>query len=109
MENPRPRFSRKVENYIKYRPRYPQAIIDLLQRECDLTTTAVIADIGPQAFQWFDREQVIRENRSAMMLLRAEDEIYYWSDSGVKEHFISEEKPCRALDLLPGIRYTHYR
>ena len=46
MENPPPRFSRRVENYIKYRPRYPQAIIDLLQRECHLTTTAVIADIG---------------------------------------------------------------
>ncbi len=39
MENPRPRFSRRVENYIGYRPRYPQAIIDLLQRECHLTTT----------------------------------------------------------------------
>ena len=33
---------RRVENNIKYRPRYRQAIIDLLQRECHLTTTAVI-------------------------------------------------------------------
>ena len=46
MENALPRFSSRVENYIKYRPRYPQAIIDLLQRECHLTTNAVIADIG---------------------------------------------------------------
>ena len=46
MENPRHLFSSRAENYIKYRPRYPQAIIDLLQRECYLTTTAVIADIG---------------------------------------------------------------
>jgi SAM-dependent methyltransferase len=46
MENLPPRFSRRVENYIKYRPHYPQAMIDLLQRECHLTTTAVIADIG---------------------------------------------------------------
>ena len=46
MENALPRFSRRVENYFKYRPRYPQAIIDLLQRECHLTTMDVIADIG---------------------------------------------------------------
>ncbi len=46
MENALPHFSRRVENYIKYRPRYPQTIIALLQRECHLTTTAVIADIG---------------------------------------------------------------
>src|SRR2546425_2847648 len=46
MENPLPHFTRRVENYIKYRPRYPQVIIDLLQRACHLTTTAVIADIG---------------------------------------------------------------
>ena len=34
MENALPRFSSRVENYIKYRPGYPQAIIDLLRKEC---------------------------------------------------------------------------
>ena len=46
MENTPPRFSSRVENYIKYRPGYPQAIIDLLRKECHLTTNALIADIG---------------------------------------------------------------
>lgn len=46
MENTLPRFSSRVENYIKYRPGYPQAIIDLLRKECHLTTNALIADIG---------------------------------------------------------------
>jgi SAM-dependent methyltransferase len=46
MENSTPRFTRRVENYIKYRPRYPQAIIDLLRKECHLTPQAIIADIG---------------------------------------------------------------
>ncbi len=46
MENPLSRFTTRVENYVKYRPGYPQTIIDLLQRECHLTTNAVIADIG---------------------------------------------------------------
>ena len=46
MEDSVPHFSRRVENYIKYRPGYPPAILDLLRRECQLTTQAVIADIG---------------------------------------------------------------
>jgi ubiquinone/menaquinone biosynthesis C-methylase UbiE len=46
MKKALPRFSSRVENYIKYRPGYPQAIIDLLRKECHLTTNALIADIG---------------------------------------------------------------
>jgi SAM-dependent methyltransferase len=46
MEDSVPHFSRRVENYIKYRPGYPPAILDLLRRECQLTTQAAIADIG---------------------------------------------------------------
>jgi SAM-dependent methyltransferase len=46
LENTLPHFTTRVENYIRYRPRYPQAIIDLLQKECHLTTDAIIADIG---------------------------------------------------------------
>lgn len=46
MLNSTQRFSNRVENYIKYRPHYPPAILDLLRRECQLTPTSVIADIG---------------------------------------------------------------
>ncbi|HJT58739.1 MAG TPA: class I SAM-dependent methyltransferase [Ktedonobacteraceae bacterium] len=46
MEEPGPRFSRRVANYLKYRPRYPQAIIEILKRECHLTQDMLIADIG---------------------------------------------------------------
>jgi SAM-dependent methyltransferase len=45
MQSPEPHFTRRVENYIKYRPRYPQALIELLQRE-GVPKTAVLADIG---------------------------------------------------------------
>ncbi len=44
--NPTERFSSRVENYIKYRPHYPQAVVDLLRNECQLTGESVIADIG---------------------------------------------------------------
>jgi SAM-dependent methyltransferase len=46
MFNSTQRFTTRVDNYIKYRPHYPGAIIDLLEREYGLTTTAVVADIG---------------------------------------------------------------
>jgi len=44
--DPTRRFSSRVENYVKYRPRYPQAVVPLLERECGLTTGWVIADLG---------------------------------------------------------------
>ena len=44
--DPTRRFSTRVENYIKYRPTYPPAIVDLLQRECGLSERAVVADVG---------------------------------------------------------------
>lgn len=39
-------FSQRVDHYIKYRPRYPAAVLDLLKAECRLTGAHVIADIG---------------------------------------------------------------
>jgi len=46
MLNSTQRFSNRVENYIKYRPHYPPAVLDLLRRECHLTPASIIADIG---------------------------------------------------------------
>lgn len=40
------RFSSRVENYVRYRPAYPPAIIPFLAGECGLTPNDVIADIG---------------------------------------------------------------
>jgi SAM-dependent methyltransferase len=44
--DPTHRFSSRVENYIKYRPGYPPAIVDLLKADCQLTADSVIADVG---------------------------------------------------------------
>ncbi len=46
MTDPTRRFSSRVENYAKYRPGYPKAIIGLLVSECGLTGQSVVADIG---------------------------------------------------------------
>ena len=44
--NPTERFSKRVENYRKYRPGYPPEIVPLLISECELTPQKVIADLG---------------------------------------------------------------
>lgn len=43
---PTQRFTNRVENYIKYRPGYPPAILDLLAAKCGLTAAASVADVG---------------------------------------------------------------
>lgn len=43
---PPQRFSSRVENYVRFRPGYPSSVIELLRRECGLTTDSVVADIG---------------------------------------------------------------
>lgn len=46
MTNPTGRFSTRVENYIRYRPSYPPALLDLLREECGLRAESVVADMG---------------------------------------------------------------
>jgi len=44
--DPTKRFSKRVENYIKYRPSYPAEIIPLLEAECGLAAESVVGDVG---------------------------------------------------------------
>jgi SAM-dependent methyltransferase len=46
MSDPTQRFSTRVGDYVRYRPSFPPAIIDLLRRECGLTPGWTVADIG---------------------------------------------------------------
>jgi SAM-dependent methyltransferase len=40
------RFSSRVDNYVRYRPGYPAAVVDLLVAECGLRPGALVADVG---------------------------------------------------------------
>ncbi len=40
------RFSNRAADYVRYRPGYPSAVLDLLRSECGLLPGQVIADIG---------------------------------------------------------------
>jgi SAM-dependent methyltransferase len=40
------RFSSRVADYIRYRPRYPEAVLDFLRVDCGLRPEQAIADVG---------------------------------------------------------------
>lgn len=46
MTDPKQRFSDRVADYIKYRPKYPKEVIDILKREINLSSGDTVADIG---------------------------------------------------------------
>lgn len=46
MRDPTQRFSSRVDNYAKYRPGYPPAIVPLLEAACSLVPESVFADVG---------------------------------------------------------------
>jgi SAM-dependent methyltransferase len=46
MQNSTERFSSRVENYIKYRPSYPAAVLELLSARCGLGAASTVADVG---------------------------------------------------------------
>lgn len=46
MTDPKQRFSDRVADYIKYRPKYPVEVIDILKKEIHFSNRQVVADIG---------------------------------------------------------------
>ena len=44
--DPKARFSDRVDDYVKYRPHYSQAVVHALQQACKLRPEHTIADIG---------------------------------------------------------------
>lgn len=44
--DPTQRFTSRADNYARYRPGYPQEVIELLRAECGLTHQSAVADVG---------------------------------------------------------------
>ena len=40
------RFSHRVADYVRYRPHYPEGVLDFLRSQCDLSAAHTIADVG---------------------------------------------------------------
>jgi ubiquinone/menaquinone biosynthesis C-methylase UbiE len=45
-QDPKKRFTDRAVYYAKYRPRYPEAILDFMERELRLSKESAVADIG---------------------------------------------------------------
>ena len=44
--DPTKRFSSRVDNYVRYRPGYPDEVLDLLAQECGLGLGSSVAPIS---------------------------------------------------------------
>lgn len=44
--DPRTRFTGRVDDYVRYRPRYPAGVVDVLREETGLAPDWVVADVG---------------------------------------------------------------
>lgn len=45
-QDPTQRFTDRADNYARYRPTYPAAVLDCLRDACGLTSGAIVADVG---------------------------------------------------------------
>jgi predicted RNA methylase len=45
-EDAKTRFSSRVENYVKYRPSYPEEVLSILEQEMAIVPPWVVADVG---------------------------------------------------------------
>src|SRR5580704_9989667 len=46
VQDPTVRFSSRVEKYVRYRPSYPTEVLDLLRKQCGLTSDSIVADVA---------------------------------------------------------------
>lgn len=46
MRDPKERFSDRVDEYVRFRPGYPRALLDLLTNACGLGSKSVVSDVG---------------------------------------------------------------
>jgi SAM-dependent methyltransferase len=107
-------FSDRVDDYVKYRPGYPAAIIQTLQRRCGLTASASIADIGsgPGNFARLllnNGNQVYAvepnaEMRGAGLQLLGEFENYHSIDGKAEETGL----PDSSMDFVTAAQAFHW-
>lgn len=108
------RFSQRVENYIRYRPGYPEAVVDLLCREAGLAKGSVVADLGSGTGIFssllLQRGLVVQavepnaEMREAAERLLGADP-HFVSSSGTAEH---TGLPDHSADLIAAAQAFHW-
>jgi SAM-dependent methyltransferase len=83
MTDPTQRFSGRVEDYARYRPGYPPELLDLLRRECGLTESAVVADVGSGTGIL---ARLILENGNRVVMVEPNDEMRHAGERLLSGH-----------------------
>src|ERR1700722_13943261 len=63
VSNATSRFSKRVENYVRYRPGYPAEVLKVLKKECRLLPSHALADIASGTGIW---TRLLLENRNSV-------------------------------------------
>jgi SAM-dependent methyltransferase len=114
MRDPKERFTDRVDDYVRFRPGYPEALLDWLARECGLRPGASVADVG-SGTGIFSRLLVARGARvwgvepNAAMRAAAErllaGEARFVSVEGSAE---ATTLPPRSVDLVTAAQAFHW-
>ena len=108
------RFSSRVENYVRYRPSYPPGVIDVLRKQCALSSESVVADVasGTGIFTRLLLEQGSRvfgvEPNADMRRAGAEYLAAYPSFTSVDGTAEATTLPDRSVDLVTAAQAAHW-
>ena len=112
--DPLERFSGRAENYARYRPGYPAAVIELLRRCCGLGPAAVAADLGAGTGLFTERllesgATVVAVEPNPAMRAAAQDRLaghprLRWSDGRAEATGL----PSAGCDLVAAAQAFHW-
>jgi SAM-dependent methyltransferase len=111
---PEQRFSDRVENYIRFRPGYPEEIIPLLRAETGISPASLIADIGSGtgiSTELFLRAgyPVIAVEPNREMREAAERLLASWPGfTSVNGTATATTLPARSVDLIVAAQAFHW-
>jgi len=88
ISDPTKRFSSRVNDYLLYRPGYPPEIIGFLEKNCRLTSSSIIADIGSGTGK---AAELFLENGNTVFGVEPNDEMRHAAENLFRNHsqFIS--------------------
>jgi ubiquinone/menaquinone biosynthesis C-methylase UbiE len=92
------RFSDRVENYLRYRPGYPVAVLQTLKVECRLRPEHVIADVASGTGIW---TRILLANGNRVFGLEPNPEMRRAGERMLAEFpkFVSLQGPAEATTL----------
>lgn len=114
MSDPLARFSKRAENYVKYRPGYPAGVIEILASDCGLTETSVIADVGSGTGIWSEMllkngNSVFAVEPNAAMRLAAEGLVNEYAQfKSIDATAEATTLEARSVDIVTAAQAFHW-